>query len=75
MFGCTAPVHVLLHVVCHCEDDQLSVLSPYSAVLGISQYRHCNLLLWPHLQSSCLLAAFLRHVHTDVYSAGKAKDR
>ena len=34
MFGCTDPVHVLLHVVCHCEDDQLSILSPYGAVLG-----------------------------------------
>ena len=34
-------------------------------VLGISQYGHCNLLLWPHLQSSCLLAACLRYVHAD----------
>ena len=65
MFGCADPVQVLLHVVCHCEDDQLSVLSPCSAVLGVLQYRHCNLLPWPHLQSSCLLAACLRHVHTD----------
>ena len=24
MFGCTDPVQVLLHVVCHCEGDQLS---------------------------------------------------
>jgi hypothetical protein len=39
MFGCTNPVQVL-HVVGHCEDDQLSVLSPCSAVLGISQYEH-----------------------------------
>ena len=30
------PVQVLLHVVCHCEYDQLSVLSPCSAVLGVS---------------------------------------
>ena len=65
MFGCTDPVQVLLHVVCHCEDDQLSVLSPFSAVLGVSQYRHCNLLPWPHLQSSCLHVACLRHAHTD----------
>ena len=36
-------VQVLLHVVCQCEDDQLSVLTPCSAVLGVSQYRHCNL--------------------------------
>uniref|UniRef100_A0A4W5PQV2 Pyrin domain-containing protein n=1 Tax=Hucho hucho TaxID=62062 RepID=A0A4W5PQV2_9TELE len=28
-------------------------------------YGHCNLLPWPHLQSSCLLAACLRHVHAD----------
>ena len=34
----------------HCEDDQLSVLSPCSADLGISQYGLCNLLPWPHLQ-------------------------
>ena len=39
--------------------------SSCSAVLGVSQFRHCNLLPWPHLQSSCLLAACLRHVHTD----------
>jgi hypothetical protein len=57
------PVQVLLQVVCHCEDDQLSVLSPWSAALGISQY--CDLLPWPHLQSSCLLAAYLRHIPTD----------
>ena len=38
MFGWTDPLQVLLHVVCHCEDNQLSVLSPCSAVLGISQY-------------------------------------
>uniref|UniRef100_A0A674BX22 Slit homolog 1a (Drosophila) n=1 Tax=Salmo trutta TaxID=8032 RepID=A0A674BX22_SALTR len=44
MFGCTDPLQVLLHVVCHCEDNQLSVLSPCSAVLGVSQYGHCNLL-------------------------------
>ncbi|CDQ70177.1 unnamed protein product [Oncorhynchus mykiss] len=56
---------VLLHVVCHCEDNQLSVLSSCSAVFGVSQYGHCNLLPWPHLQSSCLLAACLRHVHAD----------
>jgi hypothetical protein len=31
----------------------------------VSQYGHCNLLSWPHLQSSCLLAACLRHVHAD----------
>ncbi|XP_064861953.1 lysine-specific demethylase 4A-like isoform X5 [Oncorhynchus nerka] len=49
MFGCTDPVQVLLHVVCHCEDDQLSVMSPCSAVLGVSQYGHCNLLPWPIL--------------------------
>ena len=49
------PAQVLLHVVCHCEDDQLSVLSPFSAVLGISQYGHCNLLHWPHLQSLSLI--------------------
>ncbi|CDQ89718.1 unnamed protein product [Oncorhynchus mykiss] len=55
---------VLLHVVCH-RGDQLSVLSPCSAVLGISQYGHCYLLPWPHLQSSCLLAACLRHIHAD----------
>ena len=42
-FGCTDLVQVLLHVVCHCEDDQLSVLSPCIAVLGVSQYGHCNL--------------------------------
>ena len=42
-----------------------AVLSPCSAVLGVSQYRHCSLLPWPHLQSSCLLATCLRHVHTD----------
>ena len=65
MVGCTDPVQVLLHVGCHCEDDQLSVLSPCSAVLGVSQYGHCNLLPWPDLQSSCLLAACLRHVHAD----------
>jgi hypothetical protein len=65
MFGCTNPVQVLLRMVWHCEDDQLSVLSPCSAVLGVSQYGHCNLLAWPHLQSSCLLAACLRHVHID----------
>ena len=59
LFGCTDPVQVLLHVVCHCEDDQLSILPPCSAVLGVSQYGHCNLLPWPHLQSSCLLAACL----------------
>uniref|UniRef100_A0AAZ3QB50 Protein phosphatase inhibitor 2 n=1 Tax=Oncorhynchus tshawytscha TaxID=74940 RepID=A0AAZ3QB50_ONCTS len=28
--------------------------------LGVSQYGHCNLLPWPYLQSSCLLAACLR---------------
>uniref|UniRef100_A0A4W5MAP9 Cyclic nucleotide gated channel subunit beta 1 n=1 Tax=Hucho hucho TaxID=62062 RepID=A0A4W5MAP9_9TELE len=38
MLGCTDPVQVLLHVVCHCEDDQLSILSPCSSVLGVSQY-------------------------------------
>uniref|UniRef100_A0A4W5PZY7 Endothelin-converting enzyme 1 n=1 Tax=Hucho hucho TaxID=62062 RepID=A0A4W5PZY7_9TELE len=65
MFGCTDPVQVLLHVVCHCKYDQLSVLSPCSAVLGISQYGHCDLLPWPHLQSSCLLAACQKHVHAD----------
>ena len=65
MFGCTDPVQVLLHMVCHCEDDQLSVLSPCSAVLDGSQYGHCNLLPWPHLLSSCFLAACLRHVHAD----------
>ena len=47
----TDPVQVLLHVVCHCEDDQLSVLSPCSIVLGVSQYGHCNVLPRPHLQS------------------------
>ena len=36
-----------------------------SALLGVSQYEHCNLLPWLHLQSSCLLAVCLRHVHTD----------
>ena len=36
MFGCTDPVQVL-DVVCHCVDDQLSVLSPCSSVLGVSQ--------------------------------------
>ena len=34
-------------------------------VSGIAQYGHCNLLPWPHLQSSCLLAACLRHIHAD----------
>ena len=29
-----------LHMVCHCEDYELSVLSPCSAVLGVSQYEH-----------------------------------
>jgi hypothetical protein len=53
------PVQVLLHVVCHCEDDQLSVLSPCSAVLGVSQYGHCNLLPWPHLQSNEDLLSYL----------------
>ena len=62
MFGCTDPVQVL-QVVCHCEDDQLSVLSPCSALLGVSQYGHCNLLPWPHLQSSWILAECLRHIH------------
>jgi hypothetical protein len=38
------------YVVCHCEDGELSILSPCSAVLGVSQYGHCNLLPWPHLQ-------------------------
>ena len=33
--------------------------------LGVSMYGRCNLLPWPHLQSSCLLAAYLRHVHAD----------
>jgi hypothetical protein len=64
----SSPVPILCrgcYVVCHCEDDQLSILSPCSSVLGISQYGHCNLLPWPHLQSSCLRAAYLRHVHTD----------
>ena len=28
MFRCTDPMQVLLHVVCHCEGDQLSNLSP-----------------------------------------------
>ena len=28
MFGCTDSVQVLLHVVCHSEDDQLALLSP-----------------------------------------------
>ena len=65
VFGCADPVQVLLHVVCHCEDDQLSVLSAYSAVLGISQYRHGNLLPLPHLQSSCLLAAFITQMSRD----------
>ena len=65
MFGCTDPVQVLLHVVCHCEDGQLSVLSPCSSVLGVSQYGHYNSLPWPHLQFSFLLAACLRHVHAD----------
>ena len=60
MFGCTEPVQVLLHVVCHCKDDQLLVLSPFSAVLGVSQYEHSNLLPWAHLQSSCLIAACQR---------------
>jgi hypothetical protein len=58
-------VQVLLHVVCHYEDDRMSVRSRRSTVLGISQYGHCNLLPWPHLQSSCLLAACLRHVHAE----------
>jgi hypothetical protein len=31
---------------CHCEDNRLSVLSPCSAILGVSQYGHCNLLPW-----------------------------
>jgi hypothetical protein len=43
MFGCTDPVQVLLHMVCHCEDDQLSILSPCGAVLDVSQYGHYNL--------------------------------
>ena len=48
-------------------------LRGWSAVRPVSLYRclrhltvrHCNLLPWPHLQSSCLLAACLRHVHAD----------
>jgi hypothetical protein len=32
MFGCIYPVQVLLHIVCHCEDDQLSVRSPWSGI-------------------------------------------
>ena len=27
---------MLIHVVCHCEDNQLSILSPCSTVLGVS---------------------------------------
>jgi hypothetical protein len=65
MFECTDSVRVLLHVACHSEDDRMSVLSPCSAVLGVSQYGHCNLLPWPHLQSSCLLEACSRHVQAD----------
>ena len=49
----------------HYEDNHLSILSLCSAVLGVSQYGHFNLLPWTHLQSSCLLAACLRHVHAD----------
>ena len=48
----------------------LAVLSLCSSVLGVSQYRHGNLLHWPHLQSSCLLAACLRHIHADVRDPG-----
>jgi hypothetical protein len=58
---CTDPVQVLLHVVCHCEDNRLFVLSPCSTVLGFSQYGHCNLFPWLQLQSSCFLAACLSH--------------
>ncbi|XP_066556290.1 dynein heavy chain domain-containing protein 1 [Amia ocellicauda] len=63
LFGCTDPVQVLIHMVCHHKDDQLSFLSPCSAVLGASQYAHCKDIY--NLQSSCLLAACLRHVHED----------
>jgi hypothetical protein len=47
-------------VVTHCLP-----LRGRSAVrpVSLSQYGPCNLLPWPHLQSSCLLVACLRHVH------------
>lgn len=68
MFGSTDPVQVFLHVFCHCEDNELFLfLSPFSACFGVSQYRHCYLLPWPHVQSSCLVAACLRHVLADSF--------
>ena len=57
MFGCTDPVQPLLHVVCHCEDDQLSVLSPCSAVLGVSQYGHSR--RWAETLGIFLLVFFI----------------
>lgn len=45
------------------KDDQLSFLSACITVLGVLHYGHCRLLLWPHLQSSCLTTAGLWHVH------------
>uniref|UniRef100_A0A674ER21 Euchromatic histone-lysine N-methyltransferase 1b n=1 Tax=Salmo trutta TaxID=8032 RepID=A0A674ER21_SALTR len=34
LFGSTDPVQVLLHVVCHCEDDQLSLMVLCAGVSG-----------------------------------------
>lgn len=45
---------IYVHMVWHCKKDQQSFLCPCSTV-GILHYGHCNLFLWPHLQSSCLL--------------------
>ena len=63
MFRCTDAVQVLLHVVSHCEDDQQSVLSPCSIVLGVSS---TDIAIYCAATSACLLAACLRHVHTHV---------
>ncbi len=42
--------------------DKISCPSCRTAV-GLLHYGHCSLLLWPHLQFSCLLATGLWHVH------------
>ena len=55
MFGCTDPVQVF--VTRYCEDDQLSILSPCSAVLGVSQYGHCNFIAL----ATCSPHASLQH--------------
>ena len=49
MFGCTDPVQVLLHVVCYCEDDQLSVLSPCLRRFTVGTLQFFS---WPHLHAS-----------------------